>query len=456
MSFVSEATRWTPDRAAWEEIKSASLESPAGLEVRGLRSREDPAPGRLIGRARFSTSKDPVGAPIFFRAVPTPFPDVVDYVKVKWKLGWLSSYDPPVTVMRNQQICFNCHAASYDGKAFGLEFNPRDDQGDRTAYMFFRDPGRTVRLRWRDYFDWNSYLPQTQRGGEYATFSTISPDGRFVVAGGLSLLNVTIVPCRDLVSYSNTTKSILLSYSASERKIRPLPGADDPGRIHVPGSWSPDGRYVYFFGAPVSPQIDKLNREPLDEKALEEYRQMEAHALDRIFPVKYDVFRIPFADGRGGTAIPVPGASRNGRSNTLPRVSPDGRWLVFTQSANGFMTLRRDADLYIVPSEGGKARRLRANSPACESWHTWSPNSRWLAFVSKRNGPRTDLYLTHIDEKGHDSPPILLSHLRDEDGLAANLPEFFNIQPGRFEALEPRLSDWGYRVRLFWDRWWPW
>jgi hypothetical protein len=49
-----------------------------------------------------------------------------------------------------------------------------------------------------------------------------------------------------------------------------------------------------------------------------------------------------------------------------------------------------------------------------------------MAFVSKENTSDTELFLTHIDENGNDSPPILLSRLSRE-GYAINLPEFVNL-----------------------------
>ena len=47
--------------------------------------------------------------------------------------------------------------------------------------------------------------------------------------------------------------------------------------------------------------------------------------------------------------------------NSFPKVSPDGRWIVFVEAHNGLL-MRPDGQLYIVPFEGGKARRLRATS----------------------------------------------------------------------------------------------
>ncbi|MEJ2207368.1 MAG: tetratricopeptide repeat protein, partial [Gemmatimonadota bacterium] len=79
-------------------------------------------------------------------------------------------------------------------------------------------------------------------------------------------------------------------------------------------------------------------------------------------------------------------------------------------------------------AEGGEARRLRYNTARMNSWHSWSSNSRWLVFSSKVNGPYTQLFLTHIDEDGNDSPPVLLERFTSPD-RAANIPEFVNL-PG--------------------------
>jgi tetratricopeptide (TPR) repeat protein len=458
LEYSSGSTEWTPPRDAWEQIKAASLGSKAVLEVRGLKS-VGAAPGAGSRAAvSFSTSEDPVGAPIFYRVVPNPFPEPDDYVKVKWKLGWVSAYEAPETVLRNQRRCYNCHASSNDGRVFGFEFNPLiDDKAheDRSAYLFFRDPEERVVWRWRDSVDLNSFLrlPRKERDRHQALLSSISPDGTRVVTGGASMMGVAVGPCRDLVSYSFPTKGILAVFTPEDRSVRPLPGADDPAFVQMPGSWSADGKEIYFFRAKLTPQYEKINREGLAPALEKEQERLGWRELDRIYPIKYDVYRVPFNEGRGGKAVPVPGASGNGRSNYYPRVSPDGRWMVFTQSANGAMLLREDSDLYIVPAVGGKARKLGANGPGGDSWHTWSPNSRWLVFSSKLPGGRTELMLTHIDQEGRGSPPVLLSHLRDEDGLSANLPEFFNIGPGRFESVEPRLPDWRYRLGRLWEDW---
>ena len=72
--------------------------------------------------------------------------------------------------------------------------------------------------------------------------------------------------------------------------------------------------------------------------------------------------------------------------------------------------------LYIVPSTGGEARPLRSNLKTMNSWHSFSPNGRWLVFSSKTPSFYTRLYLTHIDEDGNSSPAIPI-----DNSTAANL-----------------------------------
>jgi tetratricopeptide (TPR) repeat protein len=78
-----------------------------------------------------------------------------------------------------------------------------------------------------------------------------------------------------------------------------------------------------------------------------------------------------------------------------------------------------------MPASGGTPRLMNCNTKNMNSWHSWSPNSKWLVFSSKSRGPYTQLYLTHIDENGNDSPPVYLENLAF-DNRAANIPEFFS------------------------------
>jgi tetratricopeptide (TPR) repeat protein len=111
-------------------------------------------------------------------------------------------------------------------------------------------------------------------------------------------------------------------------------------------------------------------------------------------------------------------------SNSFPKVSHDGKWIVWVKSKNGQL-MRPDSRLWIVPFEGGEAREMRCNTNKMNSWHSFSPNSRWMVFSSKVNRPYTQMFLTHIDADGKDTPPILIPN-STADNRAVNLPEFLN------------------------------
>ena len=142
---------------------------------------------------------------------------------------------------------------------------------------------------------------------------------------------------------------------------------------------------------------------------------------------------------RGGKAEPIEGASHNGKSNYFAKFSPDGKWIVFCKAEN-YMLLMPDSELYIIPAEGGEARRLRANTPRMNSWHSWSSNGRWLVFSSKANTAYTQLFLTHIDEQGESTPPVVLDRFTGSD-RAANIPEFVPLPADAIVKIKEQFLD---------------
>ncbi len=183
----------------------------------------------------------------------------------------------------------------------------------------------------------------------------------------------------------------------------------------------------------------QLKNRAADDKVLLDAADCEEFLTNqKLF--QFDLYRIPFNEGRGGVAEPLAGASRNGRSNFFPKYSPDGKWIVYCQ-ARSYMLLQPDSELFIVPAAGGEPRRLQANTARMNSWHSWSPNSRWLVFSSKANSPYTQLFLTHINEQGESTPPVVLEHFTHTN-RAANIPEFLNAPPGAIARIrEQFLND---------------
>ena len=153
---------------------------------------------------------------------------------------------------------------------------------------------------------------------------------------------------------------------------------------------------------------------------------------ERYDEVQYDLRRISYdveAD-EWGEAETVLSAEETGLSILMPRVSPDGRFLLFCMTEYGcFPILQPSSDLYMMDLETRNYTKLSINSEQSESWHSWSTNSSWIAFSSKRRGGLfTRLYISHVDEDGVVHKPFILPQrdplLYDAHLKAFSVPEF--------------------------------
>jgi dipeptidyl aminopeptidase/acylaminoacyl peptidase len=80
-----------------------------------------------------------------------------------------------------------------------------------------------------------------------------------------------------------------------------------------------------------------------------------------------------------------------------PRISPDGEWVAYTVSWLNAAEDSSDTDIYMVPFGGGDPVRLTA-SPKPETSPRWSPDGRYLAFLSGREGNKAQVWL--LDRRG--------------------------------------------------------
>jgi Tol biopolymer transport system component len=364
----------------------------------------------------FRTSKDPVGAPLFYREVNLPFIDAdKDPSRIRWRFGSIASPKPPI-VLQNLPVCGNCHSFSRDGTTLAMDVDYASNKG---SYIITKVKQEMV-LTSSDIITWADYSESEQTHG---LLSQISPDGRYVVSTVKDLSVFIALPTLAFSQLFFPVKGILCVFDRETREFRALPGADDPVFVQSNPTWSPDGKYIVFARA-KAPDLRDTKHQGFVWLTPAESEEFVADGK----PFRFDLYRIPFNDGAGGTPEPLAGASNNGMSNFFARYSPNGRWIVFCQ-AKSYMLLQPDSELYIIPAEGGNARRLRCNTRRMNSWHSWSPNGKWLVFTSKAYSDYTQLCLTQIDENGYSTPPVLLAHLTAPD-RAANIPEFVNTHPG--------------------------
>ena len=131
--------------------------------------------------------------------------------------------------------------------------------------------------------------------------------------------------------------------------------------------------------------------------------------------------RISYDAGTGqwGKVDTVLLAEETGKSISFPEISPDGRYLMFCMADYGYFTIYSpSSDLYLMDLKTFDYSKLDINSPQVESYHSWSSNSKWFLFASKRiDGLNTMIFFSYLDDEGIAHKPVLLPQ-RD--------PEFYS------------------------------
>lgn len=234
------------------------------------------------------------------------------------------------------------------------------------------------------------------------------------------------------------TESDLIAYDLENNEVMHIENSAD--ELEVFPAWAPDGRTLYYCSAHYVP-CDSVPGDSAATSASPSTTEIIHHVED----LHYNLYCKSFdpATKRFGPRELVFDADSLGCSAVLPRLSPDGRYLLFTLSAYGyFFVWHHDADLWLMDLETGATRPLaEVNSPDTESYHSWSSNGRWLVFSSRRDdGAFTRPFFAHITADGRASKPFELPS-SDPDYhrqfmRCYNIPEFMRgpvtIKPQRF------------------------
>jgi len=246
-----------------------------------------------------------------------------------------------------------------------------------------------------------------------SVYFCFSPSGRYITFS----TNVIIPGFHSLASKRlevfDSKSDVYVADLESHTMLR-SPLMSDSTKFETFPTFSPDGKYIYYCVA------DSVSL-PSDIKNLQ-----------------YRLVRIPFDEATAtiGTEVDTLHASHpsslasHKNSVCHPRISPDGRYLLYTVADYGtFPIWHPEADLQLMNLETGVIDTLAVvNSEKSDTYHSWSSNSRWFVFASKRDdGLYGKPYFCYIDKEGKAHKPFCLPQAHptfyDNNLKSFNAPE---------------------------------
>ena len=267
--------------------------------------------------------------------------------------------------------CMNCHTFA--------------NQNPELSMMYVRGPGGGAIL------NRNGQLSKLNIPG--SVYFCFSPSGRYIAYS-----TQNIIPA----FHSNPSKRLEVFDASSnihvadlqEHRILSSPLLCDSLKFETFPTFSPDGKYIYYCAA--------------DTVSLpQDIRQLQ-----------YRLVRIPFDEKTAtfGTEVDtchlsIVNCQLRKSSVCHPRVSPDGRFILYTVADYGtFPIWHPEADLQMMDLQTGAIDTLAVvNSQKSDTYHSWSSNSRWFVFASKRDdGLYGKPYFCYIDKNGKARKPFCL------------------------------------------------
>ena len=298
-----------------------------------------------------------------------------------------------------KSACVNCH--HFDRRsAQRMMFHARGENG---GTIFF-DHGKLKKI-----------TPQTMGPHKGAVYPAWHPEGRYLAFSSNTTNQTFFGRGRQPLEVYDRASDLIL-YDTNEDRMTADPRFMDDRTMETFPAWSPDGRWLYFCSAPTKQLPD-------------ERRKMH-----------YSILRVAFdsRSGQFGAVDTVYNARTEGGSASFPRISPDGRWLLFTLTDYGTFPIWHDeADLKMIHMATGKTADVEAwnAKDQADSYHAWSANGRWVMFGSRRlDGRYTRVYFGYFDARGKAHKPFLLPQKAPHNNTlrlkSYNIPDFVD---GRVE-----------------------
>lgn len=341
-------------------------------------------------------------------------PGYISYADLSIKQRDLTSweeriiYDTRMASTDENAQCINCHSFhNYNGKEFQFH--------TRAAY------GGTVLVRDGKVNKINLKTDSTLSAGVYPAWH---PTENLIAYSINKTGQVFHTLDKNKVEVQDETSDMIL-YDIETNTVYPVSVGTKEFECYP--TWTPDGEWLYYSKA------DYQTTAP-EGKVWDELR-------DNFYKLKYNIVRRKFhAETRSfGEEEMVLKADtmtsryykEKGLSATLPRFSPDGKYLIVTLGSFGvFHIWHRDADIYQIDVATDDGRYMDGlNSGDVESYHSWSSNGKWMAVSSRReDGAYTRPYFSYIDDNGLEHKPFVLPQKNPLHNKylqrSYNIPEF--------------------------------
>ena len=278
--------------------------------------------------------------------------------------------------------CMNCHTFA--------------NQDPQLSMMYVRGPGGGAILNQKGQLS-KLNIP----GSVYFCFS---PNGRYLTYSTQKIIPAFHSLASKRLEVYDASSNVYVADMQKHRVIS-SPMLSDSLKFETFPTFSPDGKFIYYCSA------DSVSL-PHDIKQLQ-----------------YKLVRIAFNEETGTIGNKVDTLFA-GRSVCHPRISPDGRFILFTVADYGtFPIWHPEADLQMINLQTGAIDTLAiVNSKKSDTYHSWSSNSRWFVFASKRDdGLYGKPYFCYVDKNGKAHKPFCLPQkyptFYDNNLKSFNVPE---------------------------------
>lgn len=295
--------------------------------------------------------------------------------------------------------CVNCHI-------------PRNHNKDNQSNFHVRQTkGGTVIIQGDDVRKVNLKTDATLSAGVYASWHPEQNLIAYSVNKTGQMFHTRDVQKIEVLDFA----SDLILYDVEGNKVYSIDKEED--EFETFPSWSPDGKTLYYASAHFEQKTNSVERELTPQ-----YQSL-----------KYNIYSRPFDSSTRtfGPKEEVLRVDTLGKSAAFPRVSPDGRYLLYSMADYGqFHVWHKSSDLYVKDLQTNEVRALdAANTKSTESYHTWSSNGRWIMFTSRRDDENyTRLYISYFDKNGMAHKPFALPQrnpMHDTELLKSyNVPEW--------------------------------